>query len=314
MSALLILLYIAAEPRHAASEDITMDAAEAAWCIAKCFEEKAKKAATVRKGKGGGKKAKPAEQPAPQQSDRDQRVDALEKDVSRLERDSAEHDALREELKKHQENVQKYWLTTREAAATDHVKQQEQLDQLRKDTDANKSALDKLRQELGGMYGLYDKYNLFSVKVGLRPSVLMMRSLDGTSFSGVSMASRLTLNLRKWAGVYGEGAVVGAISDRPVSTSIRGGVNVFPLSWTNIRGVEDIGIEIGLSGTWAEIGERLKARSTFICLEVGPIFRWVFIERWLALSAGMNVLAGGEWDQGHPALTGGFAGAVALEF
>ncbi|MBI4457705.1 hypothetical protein HY633_01950 [Candidatus Uhrbacteria bacterium] len=319
MSAILIsLIILSAAPAPQSSTDqidITLDA-DAAQCIIDCMKEKkAQKAASARKGKvAGKKKAAPAAAPAPRQSDRDQRVDALEKDVSRLERESAEHDEIRAEIKKVDEKVVKENFDTRVKASTDHVRQQEKLDQLRKDVDANKTGLAKLREELGGMYAAYAKYNPFSAKLGPRLGGVVMITSDGTRFTGINASARLTLNLRNWVGVFAEGGVIGSVSDRPVSTQLRGGVDMYLLSWTNIPGLKDVGVELALSGTWAAIGERLKARSAFVCLEVGPTFRWVIVERWLALSAGINLLAGGEWDQDHPAVAGGLAGAVSVEF
>ena len=304
-------IVLSAEP--ATQPDVTIDPA-LAQCIINCKAEAAKKPA-ARKG-GGKKAAKPVvkEEPKAEAPARDPRVDKLADDVARLNRETAEHDEIKAEIKRNEERRIKDNYDTRVKAATDHVRQQNQLDDHKKRLDDHDSQLAKLKADAATLYGMYDKYNPFSARVGLSPGVLTLKSLDGTSYTGVSLSATLTLSLRNWAEAFGEGGFIGAVSDRPLSARARGGVNVFPLSWTKIPGIKDVGVQAALSINMLEVGERLKARSAFIMGELGPHFRLVLIERWLAFSAGLNLMGGLEFDQGHPAPAVGFAGHVAVEF
>lgn len=170
------------------------------------------------------------------------------------------------------------------------------------DVDALKGDIDGLKKSVGELDGdlksLTKRVEALEskigspVKIGPHVGFLVMRSLDGTTFTGGTFGARLTLVLTNTVSINVDTDAVVSGGSNPMGTRVRGGLNYQLAKWISLDG--------GVSTTWVGYDDRLKAKSNFTTVDLGltviPIWK---------LEIGANLLLGAEFDQDKPSFAYG---------
>lgn len=267
-------------------------------------------------------------------------VQQLREERQRLDILLQQMEALVQSIQKLTERVE-HLEAAQELDRVQQTKRADAQEQLLKDHEVRLGAAEQAIEDLKAAYVKYDTLNPMSASVGPRfgfmvlagPNLtrLMGNKLGNRPYllAGPTAGARLTLTLKNLLSVYGE---VGAIADpanpdvlawttngplnrRPVGLNVRAGVDVFPLAFTNLPGaVKGIGLEVGGVTSWNGYSAQLKAQSAFIGAEVGPVYHWQIVPRWLAIHAGLTIMAGAQFDRDLPSPMGGAAASAGLDF
>lgn len=143
--------------------------------------------------------------------------------------------------------------------------------------------------------------NFRPVRFGPSAGFMAVWSGDGTSYTGFPLGAQLMLNLTRRDYVLGEGGVAMSGGSAPVSTYARAAYgHSFTPMW---------GIETGVGGYWLGLNDQVKARSTLVLGDVGVLFT---PHRVVRLTAAPMI--GAEFDQGSPAVAGGFRLNLSVVF
>ncbi|MFA6603582.1 MAG: hypothetical protein WCT10_01915 [Patescibacteria group bacterium] len=137
------------------------------------------------------------------------------------------------------------------------------------------------------------------VKIGPQGGFLVLRSSDGTTYTGLPVGTRLTLNLTdSWDIDFDANALVSGGNAR-VGTQVRGG-----LSWT---ANDWFAIEGGVGSSWVGYDNQLKAKSAFVTGDFGLVFSHKLVQ------VGVSGRLGSEFDSGCPAFAFGSQVLLRLE-
>jgi len=210
--------------------------------------------------------------------DRTDRMQAIEDRLRRLENGAEVNQKDKAALRKDIDDLRAQLLGLENDDDGVDMATQEELDALRQELEqlglreaANEAARDvtqlednrELKVILDRLNALEANIDPFEYGVYLAPNLVL--ATGGNRYSGIALTNQFTLRVSPEWDVIGEVSPIFAVSKAPFGTQARGAVGY--------RVKNTVRLELGLSSTWVEYNDQVKAKAMFLAGDLGLRYR-----------------------------------------